>query len=346
MQAGRPWAATVTRLPECVAAQRLPCGLRQQHSGVLMTCMLPARLFAHAGLLLMPCCRAPGLPSCCCCRCGLYYLPILFLFSSVGTDLLAFCLQHPEVSALHPALLDNLRWQLCRWPGRPKRGTAAHSCVVGQSPFGIDSPLPLPNSPHCLPDTAPCPRFPARPFPSRRRATTCCCSACAARWDSSSSSPPSSALAPCSTRWSPPPASSSTSSSAVRALVLVCPCIYFCLYPWYPWCGLVCVRVRILANASGHCCVSAWVEGRCIAGEAAPECDELAALPSRPQISLLPRLPCPALPALCPCPAVMWNANPLLPQQWAAVALVFSGLLVSSWTKSRRHTKRIPGKKQ
>ncbi len=34
--------------------------------------------------------------------------------------------------------------------------------------------------------------------------------------------------------------------------------------------------------------------------------------------------------------AVMWNANPLLPQQWAAVALVFGGLLVSSWTKSRR----------
>ncbi|KAI7838118.1 hypothetical protein COHA_008049 [Chlorella ohadii] len=34
--------------------------------------------------------------------------------------------------------------------------------------------------------------------------------------------------------------------------------------------------------------------------------------------------------------SVMWNANPLLPQQWAAVALVFGGLLVSSWTKSRR----------
>ncbi|KAI3436633.1 hypothetical protein D9Q98_006049 [Chlorella vulgaris] len=35
--------------------------------------------------------------------------------------------------------------------------------------------------------------------------------------------------------------------------------------------------------------------------------------------------------------SVMWNANPLLPQQWAAVLLVFTGLLVSSWTKSRRH---------
>lgn len=50
---------------------------------------------------------------------------------------------------------------------------------------------------------------------------------------------------------------------------------------------------------------------------------------------LRPRLPLTALrfPAS---PAVMWNANPLLPQQWAAVALVFGGLLVSSWTKSRR----------
>lgn len=36
--------------------------------------------------------------------------------------------------------------------------------------------------------------------------------------------------------------------------------------------------------------------------------------------------------------AVLWNANPLLPQQWGAVALVFSGLLVSTWTKSRRHS--------
>ncbi|KAL4857963.1 UDP-galactose/UDP-glucose transporter 3 [Chlorella vulgaris] len=41
--------------------------------------------------------------------------------------------------------------------------------------------------------------------------------------------------------------------------------------------------------------------------------------------------------------SVMWNANPLLPQQWAAVLLVFTGLLVSSWTKSRRHA--IPPKK-
>lgn len=37
--------------------------------------------------------------------------------------------------------------------------------------------------------------------------------------------------------------------------------------------------------------------------------------------------------------SVLWNANPLLPQQWGAVALVFSGLLVSTWTKSRRHGK-------
>ncbi|EFN58849.1 hypothetical protein CHLNCDRAFT_34185 [Chlorella variabilis] len=43
--------------------------------------------------------------------------------------------------------------------------------------------------------------------------------------------------------------------------------------------------------------------------------------------------------------SVLWNANPLLPQQWAAVVLVFSGLLVSSWTKSRRHAKHAPEKK-
>ncbi|GAB4820773.1 hypothetical protein N2152v2_007819 [Parachlorella kessleri] len=35
--------------------------------------------------------------------------------------------------------------------------------------------------------------------------------------------------------------------------------------------------------------------------------------------------------------SVLWNGNPLLPQQWAAVVLVFSGLLVSSAVKSRRH---------
>ena len=50
-------------------------------------------------------------------------------------------------------------------------------------------------------------------------------------------------------------------------------------------------------------------------------------------------------PPSVPAPAVVWNANPLLPQQWAAVALVFSGLLVSSWTKSRRHA-RPAAKKQ
>lgn len=49
--------------------------------------------------------------------------------------------------------------------------------------------------------------------------------------------------------------------------------------------------------------------------------------------SIVPR-PSPHAPA--PAAAVLWNANPLLPQQWVAVGLVFSGLLVSSWTKSRR----------
>ena len=37
--------------------------------------------------------------------------------------------------------------------------------------------------------------------------------------------------------------------------------------------------------------------------------------------------------------SVVWNGNPLLPQQWLAVVLVFTGLLVSSVTKSRRHAK-------
>ena len=35
--------------------------------------------------------------------------------------------------------------------------------------------------------------------------------------------------------------------------------------------------------------------------------------------------------------SVLWNGNPLLPQQWLAVLLVFSGLLISSVTKGRRH---------
>jgi UDP-galactose transporter B1 len=37
--------------------------------------------------------------------------------------------------------------------------------------------------------------------------------------------------------------------------------------------------------------------------------------------------------------SVVWNGNPLLPQQWVAVFLVFAGLLVSSVTKGRKHSK-------
>ena len=35
--------------------------------------------------------------------------------------------------------------------------------------------------------------------------------------------------------------------------------------------------------------------------------------------------------------SVLLNGNPLLPQQWAAVMLVFAGLLVSSVAKGRKH---------
>ena len=34
--------------------------------------------------------------------------------------------------------------------------------------------------------------------------------------------------------------------------------------------------------------------------------------------------------------SVIWSGNPLLPQQWAAVFMVFGGLLTSSIHKSRR----------
>ena len=34
--------------------------------------------------------------------------------------------------------------------------------------------------------------------------------------------------------------------------------------------------------------------------------------------------------------SVLWNGNPLLPQQWLAVSLVFLGLAVNTFTKSRR----------
>lgn len=35
--------------------------------------------------------------------------------------------------------------------------------------------------------------------------------------------------------------------------------------------------------------------------------------------------------------SVLWNGNALAPQQWAAVFMVFSGLLTSSYLKGRRH---------
>jgi len=39
--------------------------------------------------------------------------------------------------------------------------------------------------------------------------------------------------------------------------------------------------------------------------------------------------------------SVLLNGNPLLPQQWAAVGLVFAGLLVSSVSKGRRKGKSV-----
>jgi UDP-galactose transporter B1 len=36
---------------------------------------------------------------------------------------------------------------------------------------------------------------------------------------------------------------------------------------------------------------------------------------------------------------VVWNRNPLLPQQWAAVAMVFGGLVTSSLAKHRTKPK-------
>ncbi|KAK9861423.1 hypothetical protein WJX84_005679 [Apatococcus fuscideae] len=38
--------------------------------------------------------------------------------------------------------------------------------------------------------------------------------------------------------------------------------------------------------------------------------------------------------------SVLWNGNALAPQQWAAVFMVFSGLLTSSYLKGRRHSAR------
>lgn len=35
--------------------------------------------------------------------------------------------------------------------------------------------------------------------------------------------------------------------------------------------------------------------------------------------------------------SVVWNANPLLPAQWGAVAMVFTGLLASTLLKANRH---------
>lgn len=43
--------------------------------------------------------------------------------------------------------------------------------------------------------------------------------------------------------------------------------------------------------------------------------------------------------------SVLWNGNPLLPQQWVAVTLVFAGLLLSSLAKGKKkhaHAEQLP----
>lgn len=42
--------------------------------------------------------------------------------------------------------------------------------------------------------------------------------------------------------------------------------------------------------------------------------------------------------------SVVWNGNPLLPQQWLAVGLVFFGLLISSLVKGRKKSDSVKKK--
>lgn len=164
----------------------------------------------------------------------------------------------------------------------------------------------------------------------RRPAGTSCSSACAARWASSSSLPPSSALAPSSTPWSPPPASSSISCCQVGAQTKQKATTKHGCLPHLQTCPL-CTTRKLPAVG--------WADELKLPCTYAPG----VLIDACMYAMLFHRTSCPASwlathpTAHPPCSlAVMWNANPLLPQQWAAVALVFGGLLVSSWTKSRR----------
>ncbi|KAG2501790.1 hypothetical protein HYH03_000290 [Edaphochlamys debaryana] len=42
--------------------------------------------------------------------------------------------------------------------------------------------------------------------------------------------------------------------------------------------------------------------------------------------------------------SVVWNKNPLLPNQWMGVGMVFTGLLVQGWIKGKKHAKPKPKK--
>eukprot|EP00887_Chlorella_sp_A99_P002743 scaffold6.g2743.t1 len=171
--------------------------------------------------------------------CGLYYVPALFLFSSVGRDLLAFCLKHPEASEWHSHPLPDPR--ACSFPTTADAKVNVNANANANANACLSSmPLPLPT---LLPTPLPLPQ-------------------------------------------------------AGCDILLFCAC-----------------------GALGQLFIFATIR-------AFGSLVNTLVTTTRKFFNILL--------------SVLWNGNPLLPQQWGAVALVFGGLLVSSISKSRLHRPHKP----
>ena len=121
-----PWASSCRAATPSIrlAANTCACARSQHHVG------FPS-LDTNS---LLPCRYLQPIAAAAAAAAGLYYLPVLFLFSGVGTELVAFCVKHPEVRLVlvHALWVPSCKARL--YLTRPRgEGPAVEASLTGRA---------------------------------------------------------------------------------------------------------------------------------------------------------------------------------------------------------------------